>query len=381
MRFRKLAFTLHLYLGLTVGMLLVAIAFTGSLLVFGHEIERFLNPQLLQVFPQGERLSLETVLEIVQKAYPQNQAISLLLPRGAERVLEISMLSKSEELVSVYVNPYSGEILGSRLWEETFTGFLLTLHAQLAGGEVGHFVVGICGLFMLGLAFTGLFLWTGWRNPVRGFSINWKARNQRILFDVHNVFGIISVAFLLLLASTGTAIIFYTPFEETLYRLTNEKPQPALTSHLRPGSSRRKIDDILRQADTVLSGAEPTFISLPLAPEATFKVRKKLPDDPHPNGNITIYIDQYSGEILRTDSANSASLSARILNSLYPLHIGSYGGIYLRLAHAIAGLAPILLFVTGALRWRHRHLAELYRTGAIQQYKDLSFINQQWPWF
>lgn len=382
MNFRKLAFKLHLYLGLVVGIFLAIIALTGSLLVFGPEIERLFNPQLLQVIPQAERIPLENVLQIVEKAYPQNQALSILLPREAKEVCKVWMMSKSEEIVNVYVNPYSGEITGTRLKNETFTGFILTLHAELAGGEFGHLVVGICGLVMLLLTVTGVVLWTGWRNVARGFAINWKARWQRTVFDLHNVSGIVSVAFLILISATGAAIIFYTPFESALYWLTNEKPEPALISHPRSGSSRQNLDEILHQVNTVWPEAKTTFISLPLTAEATFQVRKKFLNDPHPNGSSTIYLDQYSGEILRADSINSASLANRILTSLYPLHIGSYGGIYLRLAHAIAGLTAIVLFVTGLLMWRQRHVvAKFYRKEARQQYEKLSPINQQWPWF
>jgi len=115
---------------------------------------------------------------------------------------------------------------------------------------------------------------------------------------------------------------------------------------------RQNLDEILHQVNTVWLEAKTTFISLPLTPEAIFKVRKKFPNEPHPNGISTIYLDQYSGEILQADSVNSASIANRILNSLYPLHIGSYGGIYLRLAHALAGLAAIILFMTGVLMWR-----------------------------
>lgn len=381
MKFRKLAFKLHLYLGLAVGIFLAVIALTGSLLVFSPEIERFFNPQLLQVIPQAERIPLENVLQIVEKAYPQNQAISILLPRSAKEVCQVSMLSKTEELVSVYVNPYSGKITGARLGKETFTGFILTLHAELAGGEFGHLVVGICGIVMLGITFTGLALWTGWRNLARGFSINWKAHWQRTVFDLHNVSGIVSIAFLILISATGTAIIFYAPVESVLYWLTNEKPQAALTSHPHSSSSRQNIDKILDQVNTVWTEAKTTFISLPLTPEATFKVRKKFPTDSHPNGVSTIYLDRYSGEILQADSVNLATLANQILNSLYPLHIGSYGGIYLRLVHAIAGLAPIVLFITGVMMWRHRHLKKFYRTEAREQYEELSPLSQQWPWF
>jgi hypothetical protein len=107
----------------------------------------------------------------------------LKLTAYVQEVCQVSMLSKNEEVVSIYGNPYSGEINGARLCKETFTGFLFTLHAELAGGEFGHLVVSVCGLVMLGITFTGLVLWTGWRNLARGFSINLKAHWQRTVFD------------------------------------------------------------------------------------------------------------------------------------------------------------------------------------------------------
>lgn len=100
MKFRKLTFKLPLYLGLVVGIFLAAIALTGCLLVVGSEIERFFNPQLLQVISQAERIPLENVLQIAEKAYPQNQALSILLPREAKEGCQVWMLSKSEKIVS-----------------------------------------------------------------------------------------------------------------------------------------------------------------------------------------------------------------------------------------------------------------------------------------
>jgi uncharacterized iron-regulated membrane protein len=38
-KIRKLAFTLHRYIGLAVGLILVIVSLTGSLLVFEHELD------------------------------------------------------------------------------------------------------------------------------------------------------------------------------------------------------------------------------------------------------------------------------------------------------------------------------------------------------
>jgi len=56
---RKVWPTVHLNLGLSVGMALVLIGLTGSILVFHHEIDAWLTPSLLRIDPPsggGDRL-------------------------------------------------------------------------------------------------------------------------------------------------------------------------------------------------------------------------------------------------------------------------------------------------------------------------------------
>jgi len=59
----------------------------------------------------------------------------------------------------------------------------------------------------------------------------------------------------------------------------------------------------------------------------------------------------------------------QLLQLRYPLHIGAYGGLLVRLLYALTGLAPSVLFTTGTLMWwnrywvprRRRHVAVLVR--------------------
>ncbi|MBN3948294.1 MAG: PepSY domain-containing protein [Nostoc sp. NMS7] len=60
----NLTFYLHRYIGLVVGLVVIIIGFTGSLLVFEKEINQFLiSQQFGQVIPQEQRLPIESVLE------------------------------------------------------------------------------------------------------------------------------------------------------------------------------------------------------------------------------------------------------------------------------------------------------------------------------
>ncbi|MBG1241452.1 PepSY domain-containing protein [Nostoc sp. NZL] len=53
MKLRKSILSLHRYVGILAGILLIIISLTGSLLVFHEEIDQFFNPQLLRVTPQN----------------------------------------------------------------------------------------------------------------------------------------------------------------------------------------------------------------------------------------------------------------------------------------------------------------------------------------
>ena len=68
-KIRQLTLTLHQYIGLVVGVLLIIVGLTGSLLVFQHEIDQFLvQRQFGQVISQQQRVSIESVLNTVKAA-------------------------------------------------------------------------------------------------------------------------------------------------------------------------------------------------------------------------------------------------------------------------------------------------------------------------
>ena len=77
-KIRQVAFNLHQYIGLVVGLLLIIVGLTGSLLVFQHEIDQFLvQRQFGQVIPQQQRVSIESVLNTVKTAYSDRPDLKL----------------------------------------------------------------------------------------------------------------------------------------------------------------------------------------------------------------------------------------------------------------------------------------------------------------
>ncbi|ODU02704.1 MAG: hypothetical protein ABS89_05550 [Thiobacillus sp. SCN 63-1177] len=155
-------------------------------------------------------------------------------------------------------------------------------------------------------------------------------------FDLHRATGIYAALFLLLTASTGTAFVFNETAIDLVDAVTASPPrvEPART-----GIPAHSLDTLLHQADRVLP-APTTWISLPQTPQAPLVVRKKLPQELHPNGRNFLYLNQHSGRVLQAKHALSAPLSARIFNTLYPTTHRRNQRTPTRVLLVIVGLAP-----------------------------------------
>ncbi|MBW4635494.1 MAG: PepSY domain-containing protein [Iphinoe sp. HA4291-MV1] len=362
MKLRTLALTIHRSIGILLGLMLLVIALTGSALVFHREIAQAIYPQLMQVVPQGERLEPEIALNIVHSAFPNIELYGIDCPRTSFGVYRVILKFGSDEWINVFVNPYSGTILGSQQWGYTLMSFIYNIHLSLLVKEVGEQLVGICGLLFLVLVVSGLVVWPGWRNLSRGFWIRWKAPAPLLTYDFHKVGGFLAAAFLLLIASTGAAMVFSSQFESVTYWLTHT-PQPTpLASTLVAGQAPLPLTQILHAADASLPEGLTTLIFLPHQPDGVFEVGKKLPQDIDYYGSSKVYIDQYSGKVLRVDNALKAPLAAQISNALLSLHNGAYGGLGMRCLYVLIGLVPPALLITGVLMWRNRNGANYYRT-------------------
>lgn len=355
MKTRRVIFNLHLYIGLAAGLLLVLSGLTGSLLVFREEIEELIYPELLKTTPREERVSLQAVLEAVGRAHPQDRPFSIRLPRTPQQTYVVKMNNAHD--LFVYADPYSGKILGAHSQEDTFTGWIALLHTELLSGERGETILGIGAVLLVCMGVTGVILWwprLGKISP--GFKIQWSAHWKKVNFDLHRASGIYAALFLLITAFTGISLVFNEAVAGLINAVTQSPPRPAppLSDPLRAEMPTPSLDVLLQQADRILPAASTTWINFPQTARVPWVVRKKLPQESHPNGRNFIYFDQYTGRVLRVENTLEASLGTRINNMLYPMHIGVIGGTPVRILQVVIGLAPTALFITGFVIWKNR---------------------------
>ncbi len=212
----KLAFTLHRYIGLVVGIILIIVGLTSSLLVFEHEMDDWVIGQRFgSVVPQAQRLSTETLVDGVKTAYadrPDWQVGQVqMLPKQEFYTLRLNRPDDTQW--EVFVNPSTGVIMGDRQRETALFSRVVNLHYALLVGNTGIIIVGMAAFLLMILSITGIVLWSGWRKLLSGFKIKWNAHPKRLNFDIHKVAGIISAVFLSAIAFTGFCWNFYEEAE------------------------------------------------------------------------------------------------------------------------------------------------------------------------
>ncbi|GAA6624142.1 PepSY-associated TM helix domain-containing protein [Scytonema sp. NUACC26] len=233
--------------------------------------------EVTQVSPQGDLIAMQQVVDIAQKRYPDLKPHRITIPEQPERVYTVMMTSSKDEYTDVYINPYNGEVTGSRPWKQSLYGWLIEAHVHLFAGDIGMQVVGVCGGILLLLGVTGLILWNGWRSLKHGFKIRWNSPKQLVNYDLHKVGGIVSVVLLSLIAFTGTMMVFWTPVETALYQITNTQPAPEPKSTVVAGVAPMEIDALLEKAQATLPNAKFFKIFPAKKPEDAFRIWMEFP--------------------------------------------------------------------------------------------------------
>jgi len=375
---RKFWLKVHLYLGLVVGAVFVLIGLTGSLLAFESSLDERLNSTLTTVSSDRENkdyLPPDVLVASGLSALPANgNALSLAFPRHSGLAFELwfeqpSPNSDHSESHQIFINPYTGELTGQRLkvdfargWRGPLMDVVLRLHYSLAVGPTGMTIMGFIGLFLVFSLLTGLILWRpGPGKLKKALTIKSNASAERFNFDLHKTFGFYSSVFLLFLALSGVYMIFpeygrglvgfFSPVTE---------PYPICQSIVPKGDKKRiSLAEVTAIADARFPDGDYRWIGFPANVRGVYVVGKREADEVNRKSPYRrLWIDQYSGAIIHERTGNSRSAGDIFVEWLYPLHSGEAFGLTGQLIILISGLIPLVLYVTGVIRWLHKQKAE-----------------------
>jgi uncharacterized iron-regulated membrane protein len=184
----------HFYAGLFVMPFLVVLAITGTLYCFQPQIEPLLYPQRLTVAPQAvPRLPEDALLARARAAMPPDAvAVTAVVASAPERSAEFIFRLADGDKQSVYVNPYTGAVLGTLSVERRFMQVDRMLHRKLLLGKPGELLMELAACWTLVMIGTGVALWWPREKTTARAALlpRFTLKGRALWKNVHAVMGI-----------------------------------------------------------------------------------------------------------------------------------------------------------------------------------------------
>lgn len=378
LKLRRFWLQLHLYLGLSVGALFVLLGLTGSLLVFYTTLDNLALPAVSSHSP-AQPVSPQAILDKLRADFPTRTAgwrIELPLHAGDPVLARYLKPAETRQQhfapLMVTLDPHTLQVTSQRLWGDTVMTWLYDLHYTLLLDLDGKTVLAIVSLMLLVSLASGIYLW--WpqaqkQSQNEGAARNWRKafayrRNAHLykrIYDWHKLAGVYGLVLLLTLVLSGLMLEKPSWFEGWIgakHGLQHMGSAATPPEHdLAVPAAALSLDQMAKIALAQFPGSRLRWIYTPDSAQGQYQFRLYQAGEPGLRfPKTTVQFDPQGGLLGKHDYfADSAG--DKLLNWLHPLHNGEAFGLMGRWLVLLSGLLPLLLFVTGWLRWRQKRRA------------------------
>ncbi|SDR35534.1 Uncharacterized iron-regulated membrane protein [Paraburkholderia fungorum] len=406
----------HFYAGLFVMPFLIVLAITGTLYCFQPQIEPLLYRHQMVVDTQAvPRLSEDVLLARARAAMPQGAvALTAMIASDPNRSTEFIFRLADGDKQSVYLNPYNGDVLGTLSVERRFMQVDRMLHRKLLLGKPGELLMELAACWTLVMIGTGIALWWPREKTAirRALLPRFTLKGRALWKSVHAVMGLWlalgALAFVLSglpwsgswgkqFKTLATAANLGAP-EGSWGGLPLRSVLPGAQSVNAPDATHAQhhghaadtdsmpgmvMDDLplpltpwaVGNAPVPHSSSSDTQTAQPLSlgrivaltasigvtdgysivlPTSATGVYTVSYFPADPKDERTLYLDQYSGEVLKDIRYDDYGAVAKAVSYGTSLHMGRYFGVANQVICAAISLGLAAMAVTGFVMWWKR---------------------------
>lgn len=376
MTLRKLTGTIHRWLGLACGLVVLVSMTAASVFVWDDELTDWYYGDYVFVTARTTApLPLDRLWQNAQQAVPGHPIEDVQVWADPRRTYAFGTQERQPDTAPgwthwddyqhwerVYVDPYTGRVLGVVDMLRNPIDLTRRLHQNLLlRHDIGHYIVGFAALFVTVLSITGVVLWWPKNRAAlkQRFSIKWNARWRRVNYDVHNVGGFYTHLLILLFAVTGLVWTFKW-WTNGIYRLLGNDPKTVFTANKHPEPDRltRAGQWPKEMALRHLRSQRPTWTEASLNLDRTETAGKS--DElsaflrfsaPGWDNSDQLFYHARTGALLHRVRQEEKTTGAAWRNSNYAIHVGSLFGWPTKMLATFAALFLASLPVTGFVIW------------------------------
>lgn len=399
---------IHRWAGLLIAGFLFFSGVTGAVISWDHELDAWLNPQLLEARGSGPARSPLELAAQIEVRHPEVAVSYVPLAIEAGQTYGFGVEPKVDpatgelfkiDFNQVFVDPASGDEQGRRKWgavwpitRETFVSFLYVLHYSLHLPEFGGidrwgiWLMGIIAMIWTVDCFVGFYLtlparrraaaddvsassrrswWQRWKPA---WKVRWRGGGTRLNFDLHRAFSLWTWGLLFVVAFTAFSLNLYREvFFPMMSLVSNVTPSPF--DQRQPTAPNRPIPatvsyveaiDRARAEATARGWEQPAGDIFHSRNFGIYGIAFYRPEDGHGAGGVghrTLYLDSRDGRILGDRQPWTGTAADLFVQAQFPLHSGRIAGLPGRILISLMGLVVAMLSVTGVVIWAKKRRA------------------------
>lgn len=335
--------TIHVWIGLICGAFLCITCLSGSIAVFRPQLQAAFSPKITAADsrPQAD---INDAAARVLAANPEARITRVGLPTSGWNAFLFTMDSGEKKSRRIVVDAATGMIAGEE--NLPWLDWIIDLHHNLLFGKTGRLCVGVVGIILFLTSATGLIMSLlrqrlAWKSFV---TVTTSGPRHRFYFDLHRASGLWAYAFLTLLSFTGMALGFPDAFRLVF----GQRPAVAKTKPAK-GQNFKSLKEYVEISRAALpNDAQVTELRLPKSAKDAISVRFRMPGDLGDAGRNELSLAA-GGNVLGIRKTADDPVGVRIQSAFTPIHYGEVGGIAIRILWSLAGITPLILYVTGLL--------------------------------
>ncbi|WP_436406352.1 PepSY-associated TM helix domain-containing protein [Brevibacillus brevis] len=368
----------HFYAGLICAPFIFILAVTGAVYLFKPQIEQWIYHDDYYVEAQNEKLPASKQIDEVMKKYPEAKVTKYRPGEEATRSAEVKINLKGES-VTVFVNPYTGDLIGQLNDKDRLMDKIEEFHGELMLGTVGDRIVELAACWSIILIATGIYLWFPKQGKIRGVIIpRLTGGRKNLIRDLHAVPAFWISAGMLFLVITGllwsgfwgnkvqylatNAGVGYPPSiwvgsaPTTTVKTKEIAEVPWNAQNLDVPSSKIQgyvpvsVDDVVDIATSLKIHPSYTVI-FPKKPEGVYTL-SVFP--PKAKDEATIHIDQYTGAVLADYRYDNYKPIGKLMAWGITVHKGLEYGLPNQLIGLLVCIGIVGVVVSGFILWWKR---------------------------
>jgi uncharacterized iron-regulated membrane protein len=351
-------YRVHKWTSLICTAFLLMSCLTGLPLIFDEQIDHMTDHHVKgEPLPSNAPLaSVDAMAAAGKRLYPKEHVLSAGFDDDEPRVfveMAPTFDPKPDEGHSLIFDAHTGKLLEEPKLTHDLMYYAVMLHIEMFAGLPGELFLGAMAVLFVVALVSGAVVYGPFMRRLDFGTVRKNTRPRVKWFDLHNLLGIVTLSWGLVVGGTGAM----NSLSEPLFGLWRAQEMPHLLAPYQGRPMPQKLGSVDTAFETVHAALPQSEITSVIFPGPKYGSPRHYVIWTKGKTPVTsrlftpVLLDAETGSLTQ---ARGLPWYLRALEVSRPLHFGDYGGLPLKIIWALFDVALIFVLISGLYLWLSR---------------------------